>query len=216
MNNKLSRGQFITIEGIEGVGKTTSSKFLLNYLQEQKLPVVTTREPGGTTIAEEIRDILLKPHAETMCFETELLLVFASRAQHLVQVIQPALQRGDWVLCDRFTDATYAYQGGGRGMSEKRIALLEEWVLAGFGPDLTILLHAPETVALTRAKNRSSTSDRFETETENFFKRVQDVYMKRAQDFPERYRLVNANQPLEAVQAQLKKIVDEFLSACNK
>lgn len=216
MNNNPCRGRFITIEGIEGVGKTTSSKFLLNYLQEKKLSVVATREPGGTAISEEIRSILLKPQEETMCFETELLLVFASRAQHVAQVIEPALQRGEWVLCDRFTDATYAYQGGGRGIKEERIALLEKWVLASFCPDLTILLHAPEKIALTRAKNRSSTSDRFEAETEYFFKRVQDTYFKRAQDFPERYRLVNANQTLEAVQAQLKKIVDEYLSVSNQ
>lgn len=211
MNNNPGHGCFITIEGIEGVGKTTSSKFLLNYLQEKNLPVIATREPGGTPIAEEIRSVLLTPHQETMTLETELLLVFAARVQHLAQVIQPALQKGKWVLCDRFTDATYAYQGGGRGMMKEKIALIEQWVLGDFCPDLTILLHAPVVIALTRAKNRSSTSDRFEGETEHFFKRVQDVYIERAQEFPERYRLVNADKPLEAVQAELRKVVDEYL-----
>lgn len=214
MIKESRRGQFITIEGIEGVGKSTLINHLQKYLHQKTIPLLVTREPGGTPIAEEIRQLILSPHLESLCQETELLLLFASRAQHLAKVIMPTLQQGLWILSDRFTDASYAYQGGGRGIEFAQIERLEQWVQNDFQPDLTILLHAPVELALKRAKNRSA-PDRIEAEDAQFFTRAQDVYLQRAKQFPKRFRLLDASQPLAIVQQQLENIIDEFLVAID-
>lgn len=198
------RGCFITVEGSEGVGKTTNMEFTRDFLQAAGIEVVTTREPGGTILGEEIRELLLGHKHDGMADDTELLLMFAARAEHLARVIRPALERGAWVLCDRFTDATYAYQGGGRGIALDRIAALEDWVQGELRPDLTLLLDVPVEIGLTRAGNRSE-PDRFEKEQHDFFERVRSMYLQRARENPERYRVIDASQPLEAVQAQLQQ-----------
>ena len=162
---------FITLEGIEGVGKSTSLEFVQRYLQQQDITVEITREPGGTPIAESIRRVLLAYHDEKMSVDTELLLLFAGRAQHLNTRIKPALEQGAWLVCDRFIDASYAYQGGGRGIPESRIEALETWLQDNLRPDLTFLLDAPVEVALDRAKRRGN-PDRFELENQGFFNRV--------------------------------------------
>lgn len=201
----MRKAQFITLEGIEGVGKSTNMAFVQNILTRAGIDVVVSREPGGTPVGEKIRQVLLDRQA-TMAPDTELLLMFAARAEHIQQVIRPALAAGRWVLCDRFTDATYAYQGGGRQVSQARIAGLEEWVQGELRPTLTLLLDAPIEDALARAKNRAP-GDRFETETQEFFTRTRNVYLDRARTFPERYRLINAAQPLAAVQAQIQAVL---------
>lgn len=206
----LSKGKFITVEGIEGVGKSTSMNFLKTELRKRGIDFIQTREPGGTPIAEEIRSLLLAHHPETMARDTELLLFFAGRAQHIATVINPALKSGTWVLCDRFTDASYAYQAGGRGISEKRLDTLAHWVQGDLQPDLTLLLVAPVEVALSRANGRSK-PDRIELEKTNFFSKVQDAYLRRAKQFSERYRVIDANCPQERVYEQLQKVLDVFI-----
>lgn len=203
------RGQFITLEGIEGAGKSSHLAFIQDYLQRAGKTVVLTREPGGTPLGEKIRELLLDHRNDAMAADTELLLMFAARAQHLAQVICPALARGDWVLCDRFTDATYAYQGGGRGISSARIAALETWVQAELRPDLTLLLDVPEDIGLQRAGQRS-TPDRFERERVEFFAHVRKTYLEMARSYPARYRVIDAAQPLEIVQRDIHKLVEEF------
>jgi len=202
--------KFITIEGIEGVGKSTCVNFLKTYLQQRALDFIVTREPGGTPIAEEIRAVLLAHHQETMVADTEVLLFFAGRAQHIATVIKPALNAGKYVICDRFTDASYAYQAAGRGITKERIDILAQWVHADLQPDLTCLLVAPVKIALSRAKGRSA-PDRIELEQENFFSRVQDAYLRRAEAFPERYRIIDASRAPNKVQDELKKIFDNCL-----
>jgi dTMP kinase len=204
-------GCFITLEGGEGVGKSSNLALIRNYLETAGKTVLVTREPGGTPLGEQIRDILLDHRQNGMCSDTELLLMFAARAEHLSQVIRPALAAGKWVLCDRFTDATYAYQGGGRGISAERIAILESWVQSELRPDLTILLDAPIEIGMARAGLRKGSADRFEREQTEFFKRVRDNYLEQAHRFPERYRVVDAGQPLENVQEQLQRTLDTFL-----
>lgn len=211
MKNTPKRGRFITLEGIEGVGKSTHLAFLKQLLIQAQQEVVNTREPGGTPVAEAMRNVILMPHEETITEEAELLLLFAARAQHLANIIRPALTAGKWVLCDRFTDATYAYQGGGRGMSIDRIAMLEDWVQAGLQPDCVILLDAPVDVALQRIKRRGK-PDRIEAEQEEFFQRVRAAYLARAQQFPERYRVIDASVPLVKVQTQLKLLFDQLIN----
>lgn len=211
MIEKTQLGQFITVEGIEGVGKSTSLRFLTNYLTKRSVDHVVTREPGGTQIAEQIRNIILAHHTELMSQDTELLLIFAGRAQHIANVIKPALNTGRWVVCDRFTDASYAYQGGGRGIAEQRIAILEQWVQGPLRPDLTILLNAPVTMALTRARDRSK-PDRIEVEQAEFFERVQQCYLDRARHYPQQYRIVDASLDLSEVEAQLTEIIDQHLN----
>ncbi len=196
------RGLFITLEGPEGAGKTTNRAYLAEQLQAQGFEVALTREPGGTALAEQIRDILLAPHDEAMSVDTELLLMFAARAQHLAQVILPALEAGKIVICDRFTDATYAYQGGGRGLDCSRIALLEQFVQGDLRPDITLLFDLPVEDGMARAVARG-TLDRFEQEQHNFFEAVRQSYLQRAEDDPERFRLVNAQQTLPEVQKSL-------------
>lgn len=181
-------------------------------LLKAETPVVITREPGGTLIAEEIRALLLGEHSETMCSDTELLLMFAGRAQHLTQLIRPALAAGQWVLCDRFTDASYAYQGGGRGIAEQRIAVLESWVQQDLQPDITILLDLPVEMGLQRIIKRGNL-DRIETEQQAFFQRVRDCYLERAKQFPNRFRIVDASQSLAKVKEMLQGIIDELVNS---
>lgn len=207
----MTQGKFITLEGGEGVGKSTNIQFIKEFLQARNIPVISTREPGGTPVAEAIRELLLQQHNESFSKQSELLLMFAARAQHLSQVIQPNLKKGIWVLCDRFTDATYAYQGGGRKLDKDTIAWLENLVQGDFRPDLTLLLDAPIEVGLSRAKARSAL-DRFESEQIIFFEAVRSVYLDRAQQFPERIKIIKADQPLADVQKDivevLKQVVD--------
>lgn len=201
-----SRGRFITIEGTEGVGKTTNIEFIRDWLQKAGIELVQTREPGGTPLAEDIRELLLAVRDEKVDETAELLLMFAARSQHFNQKILPALQRGSWVLCDRFTDATYAYQGGGRGIDVERIALLEEFVLGGVRPDMTLILDIDVAVGLERASKRAAL-DRFENEQIEFFQRVRGAYQERARQAPERYRIVDAGQSLSAVQSDIADVL---------
>ncbi|MBD1588883.1 dTMP kinase [Pseudomonas typographi] len=203
-------GLFITLEGPEGAGKTTNREYLAARLREAGLAVVLTREPGGTALAERIRELLLATASEPMSIDTELLLMFAARAQHLQQVIRPALSRGDVVLCDRFTDATYAYQGGGRGIAPARIATLEQFVQGELRPDLTLLFDLPVETGLARAAARGQL-DRFEREGRAFFEAVRQAYLDRAAASPVRYRIIDAGRPLPQVQADLDKLVPGLL-----
>ncbi|UTL82576.1 dTMP kinase [Pseudomonas putida] len=207
-------GLFITLEGPEGAGKSTNRDYLAARLREQGLDVVLTREPGGTPLAEKIRELLLAPSDEVMAADTELLLVFAARAQHLAQVIRPALARGAVVLCDRFTDATYAYQGGGRGLSVERIAALEQFVQGELRPDLTLVFDLPVEVGLARAAARGRL-DRFEQEGQAFFEAVRQAYLQRARREPQRYDLLDAAQPLEAVQRAIDALLPGILERCR-
>ncbi|PTU75711.1 dTMP kinase [Pseudomonas mangrovi] len=201
---------FITLEGPEGAGKSTNREYLAQRLREQGVTVCLTREPGGTPLAERIRELLLSPSDEPMAADTELLLVFAARAQHLQEVIKPALARGEWVLCDRFTDATYAYQGGGRGLSSARIAELERFVQGDLRPDLTLVFDLPVEVGLARAAARGRL-DRFEQEQRGFFESVRTTYLRRASAAPERYRILDAAQSLEDVQAAIDRLLPAML-----
>ncbi|WP_426149365.1 dTMP kinase [Pseudomonas sp. DC3000-4b1] len=195
-------GLFITLEGPEGAGKSTNREFLAAHLRAAGLEVQLTREPGGTPLAERIRELLLAPSDESMAVDTELLLMFAARAQHLEQVIRPALERGAIVLCDRFTDATYAYQGGGRGVPLARIAELEAFVQGPLRPDLTLVFDLPVEVGLARAAARGQL-DRFEREGQGFFEAVRQAYLARAKADPQRYEVIDASQSLAEVQNRL-------------
>lgn len=201
-------GRFITVEGGEGVGKTTNLAFIAQTLRDAGIEVVMTREPGGTPLAEQIRGLLLAPREEPMHADAELLLVFAARAQHLQSVVLPALAAGRWVLCDRFTDATYAYQGGGRGLSMHRIAELEQIVQGALRPDLTLLLDIEVAAGMARAGARSA-PDRFEQEQHDFFERVRRCYRARAAAEPARFRTIDASGALEEVQQQLTQVLTE-------
>jgi dTMP kinase len=206
----MIRGKFITLEGGEGVGKTTNLAFIKNYLQQHNIPVVVTREPGGTVLAEKIRYLLLDKDSEIISEQTELLLIFAARAQHIKHVIEPALAQGEWVLCDRFTDATYAYQGGGRNMRISTIEWLENLVQGTLRPDLTLLLDAPVEIGIERAKKRG-VFDRFEAEKISFFEHVRRAYLLQAELYPERIKLIKANQPLIDVQRALVNVIRTLL-----
>lgn len=203
-------GLFITLEGPEGAGKSTNREYLAELLMQAGIEVVLTREPGGTPLAERIRELLLAPDSEVMAVDTELLLMFAARAQHLAGVIRPALARGAVVLCDRFTDATYAYQGGGRGLAHERIAILEQFVQGDLRPDLTLVFDLPVEVGLARAAARGQL-DRFEQEQQSFFEAVRQTYLARAAQAPERYRVLDAAQPLSQVQADLAALFPALL-----
>lgn len=205
------RGQFITFEGTEGVGKSTQLANAADALKGLGVDVVVTREPGGTPMAESIRELLLAPRDEPVNETTELLLMFAARAQHLNNRILPALDRGQWVLCDRFTDATFAYQGGGRGVSSERIAMLENLVQGDVRPDHVILLDAPVETGMKRARSRGDL-DRFEQEAVSFFQRIRDTYLDRAQAAPDRYSVVDAAASLEQVTAAIRDLVCKFHS----
>jgi len=204
-------GQFITVEGIEGAGKSCNIEFIQGILRDAGHSVVLSREPGGTELGEELRALLLGPEHHAMSKDAELLLLFAARAEHLAQTIRPALERGAWVLCDRFTDATYAYQGGGRGIALQRIAALEDWVQGSLRPHLTILLDLPVEQGLARAALRSA-PDRFERERNEFFERIRRAYLGRAQEEPQRIKVVDAAAALSAVQAQIRRLVAEHLA----
>jgi dTMP kinase len=203
------RGKFITIEGTEGVGKTTNIEFIKAWLEEKNLRFVCTREPGGTPLAEQIRELLLAPREEVVCSTAELLLMFAGRAQHLHQVIEPVLTEGAWILCDRFTDATYAYQGAGRNMRTDLIAELEVLVQGSLRPDLTLILDIPVELGLKRASERSE-PDRFEREQVEFFERVRQGYLAIAATDPDRCVVIDASLPLEAVQRQISVALEAF------
>lgn len=206
----MIRGKFITLEGGEGVGKSTNLEFIKGHLKQHHIPVVVTREPGGTVLAENIRRLLLDTNSEPISEQSELLLMFAARSQHIKQVIEPALIRGNWVLCDRFTDATYAYQGGGRNMSINTIEWLENLVQGSLRPDLTLLLDAPVEVGMARVKKRG-TFDRFEAEKISFFEQVRRAYLVQAELHPERIKLIKANQALVDVQRAIIDVLRPLL-----
>lgn len=199
-------GRFITLEGIEGAGKSTQVPAVAAALEARGLPVLLTREPGGSAVAERIRALLLDPACTGMAEDTELLLMFAARAEHLARRIRPALDAGTWVVCDRFTDATYAYQGGGRGLDPVRIATLETFVQGALRPDLTLLFDLPVPAGLARAGRRSA-PDRFEAEAEAFFERVRAAYLERARAEPGRVHLIDAAADPGAVAAQVAAAV---------
>jgi dTMP kinase len=204
------QARFITLEGGEGVGKTTNLAFIEEYLRGHGLEVIRTREPGGTPLGEKVRSLLLD--STHMDSRAELLLVFAARAQHVADVIRPALDAGHWVLCDRFTDASYAYQGGGRGIEPSVIGFLERWVQLGLQPDLTLLLDVSPSVGLARARNRGS-ADRFESEQLSFFENVRQAYLDRAAAQPQRIRRVDASGSLEEVQVELARHLDQLIES---
>tara|TARA_B100001250_G_C19785206_1_gene783816 strand:- start:585 stop:1208 length:624 start_codon:yes stop_codon:yes gene_type:complete len=204
------RGKFITIEGIEGVGKSTNIESIAKFLMENDIEYLVTREPGGTTLAEDIRDLLLKVDGEEPVELCELLLVFASRAQHLKKIIEPALNNGVWVLCDRFTDATYAYQGGGRGLSGTTISQLENLIQETLRPDLTIILDLEVAIGLSRAKNRGAL-DRFEKERIEFFERVRQTYLSIAENSPDRCVVINADNERELIAEEINTILADRL-----
>ena len=205
-----ARGKFITLEGTEGVGKSTQLEFIAEFLRQQGKTVVTTREPGGTAAAEMIREILLQSEQGALSDRCELLLMFAARASHLDELILPALERGEWVVCDRFTDATYAYQGGGRGLSDAAISELDTWVTGSLVPDLTILLDASLEITAERRRDRGLT-DRFEKERADFFTRVQAKYHEIASRNPGRVKSVDAADPIDVVQRNLAGILANFI-----
>jgi len=202
-------GRFITVEGGEGAGKSTSLDFIRECLELPGRDVVITREPGGTVLGEEVRALLLGHRDDGMSEEAELLLMFAARAEHLARVIRPALTRGAWVVCDRFTDATYAYQGGGRGVDVGKIATLENWVQGELRPDLTLILDLPVCDGMARAGRRGA-ADRFESESLAFFERVRRVYLERAVAEPQRCRVIDAGQSIDDVQRQIAAVLDEL------
>jgi dTMP kinase len=207
METELSaeRGRLITVEGIEGAGKSTNLAFIAACVRDAGHEVVETREPGGTALGEAVRAVVLAPSETPISPDAETLLMFAARAQHLDEVIEPALARGAWVVCDRFTDATYAYQGGGRDMPLSRIAALEDWVQGALRPDLTLLLDIDPEAGLKRVAARGGDDDRFDAETLEFFEKVRAVYLRRAAQHPERYAVIDADQPLEQVRHALQE-----------
>lgn len=204
------RGRFITIEGIEGVGKTTHCQFVVACLQHQGRQIVLTREPGGTRLGEHIRGLLLDRELPPMAPLTELLLIFAARAEHIQRVIRPALTAGQWVVSDRFTDATFAYQGSGRGVARDDIRKLQQLVQQELKPDLTLLLDAPAELALTRTRARGA-SDRFEQEHIGFFERVRAGYLEAAAAEPQRFRVVDASLDLSGVQTGIRAVLEQSL-----
>ncbi|WP_043316119.1 dTMP kinase [Microbulbifer sp. HZ11] len=205
----LPQGKFITLEGGEGVGKSTNLRFITQWLDKQGIPYVQTREPGGTPMAEQLRQLLLEKRDEAVDPTAELLMVFAARAQHLNQVIKPALAAGKWVVCDRFTDATYAYQGGGRGLDWALIAQLEQMVQGNLRPHCVLLLDVAPEIGLQRAASTGE-ADRFESEQIDFFRKVRAAYRRRADNAPDRYRIIDASVPLEAVQESLASALQQI------
>ncbi len=203
----MFKGKFITVEGSEGAGKSTNIRYIQDYLKQKKIPFILTREPGGTPVAEKIRDLLLDKANTSLCDDAELLLMFAARAQHLNELIIPALKEGKWVISDRFTDASYAYQGGGRGLSWQKIAQLEQWVQGDLRPDATILLDIPVDKGMERVRQRGNT-DRFEQEQLSFFNRIRDTYLKLAKENPERFHIVNTLPAIDVVHHQLHQVMD--------
>jgi len=200
----MARGRFISFEGIDGAGKSTQHAWLVEHLRQQGRTVVATREPGGTPLGEKLRSLLL---AEPMHLETEALLMFAARREHVAQVIQPALERGEWVLCDRFVDASFAYQGGGRGLDWKKLDDLSHWVLGDLQPDLTLIFDAPVEIAQQRLHAATSNPDRFEQEQAAFFEKVRAAYLRIARENPARVRVVDATRTPAAINKELEIII---------
>ncbi|MYM71987.1 dTMP kinase [Duganella sp. FT134W] len=199
-------GKFITFEGIDGAGKSTHIAFVSDYIKQRGVELVSSREPGGTPLGEKLREIVLH---EKMHLETEALLVFASRREHLAQVIEPALARGAWVISDRFTDSTFAYQGGGRGMSLAKLDALEQWVHPALQPDLTLLFDVPLDVARARL-DATRELDKFEQEKSDFFAATRTEYLRRAAEFPQRFRVIDSTQSIAEIQQQIAAILDAF------
>jgi len=213
MTGSDTRAKFITLEGGEGAGKSTSRDFIVSLLEAQNIPFIQTREPGGTPIGETLRDVLLSKEGTAPSVTAELLMVFAARAQHLHEVIEPALRDGKWVLCDRFTDATYAYQGYGRGFELGQIEALETLVQRGRHPDLTILFDIDPRLGMTRARQRAEL-DRFEEEHVEFFDRVREGYLTRAKN-EARFRVIDASQSIDLVQQALRELLLPMLSGVS-
>lgn len=206
MNNIIINARFITLEGIDGAGKSTHLNWLAERLRGQGKNVLVTREPGGTPLGETLREILLH---QSMHLETEALLMFAARREHLDKVILPALQQGIWVISDRFTDASFAYQGGGRGLDETKLQILEQWVQQDLQPDLTLLFDVPIEVSQQRLASNISL-DRFEQEKQDFFQRVREAYLRRAAQFPGRIRVIDSSRTLDIIQAELEQVVSSI------
>jgi dTMP kinase len=202
----MTAGKFITFEGIDGAGKSTHISHVAALLHGRGKTVITSREPGGTTLGEKLRDILLH---DRMHIETEALLMFAARREHLAQVIEPALARGDWVISDRFTDASFAYQGGGRKMALSKLEILEQWVHPHLHPDLTLLFDVPLEVARARL-DATRQQDKFEQEKAEFFAATRAEYLRRAAQFPQRFRIIDSTQPIEDVHRKLEEIISEI------
>ncbi|MFZ2854435.1 MAG: dTMP kinase [Rhodocyclaceae bacterium] len=200
----MNRGKFITFEGIDGAGKSSHIAGVTEFLRSHGLTIVSTREPGGTPLGEKLRELLLH---EPMHLETEAMLMFAARREHLAQVIEPALARGDWVVCDRFSDATFAYQGGGRGLDTNRLAQLEQWVHGHLQPDLTLLFDLPLAVASRRIAAQVRDLDRFEQERADFHERVRLAYLDRAAASPQRIQIINADQPLDSIKNSIELLL---------
>lgn len=207
----MQHGKLITFEGIDGAGKSTHLAWLAHFLQDKGVEVVITREPGGTTLGEQLRQLLLD-HRQAMHAETEALLMFAARREHLDKIILPALERGAWVISDRFTDASFAYQGGGRGVPLARLEILEQWVQGNFSPDLTLYFDVPVTISRQRLQS-ARVADRFELEPDPFFERVRQAYLQRASQFPERIRVVDGSLPLVEVKTAVAEVMEEFWSS---
>ena len=205
----MQRGKFITIDGVEGAGKSTQITFICDYLKAKGVNVILTREPGGTDVGEKIRTLLLSNSTGKMHADTELMLMFAARNEHIQNKIMPALKQGDWVLSDRFTDASYAYQGGGRGLDVERIAQLEQWVLQDFTPDMTLLLDVPVEIGMSRVESRGK-KDRIELEATDFFNRVRQAYIDRSEQFPDRIKLIDSSQTVDHTKQQIKVILDSL------
>ncbi|ULJ61441.1 dTMP kinase [Wielerella bovis] len=203
--------KFLTLDGIDGAGKTTQLNVIRAWFETRGLPVLFTREPGGTPLGERLREILLSPETQ-VSLRTETLMMFAARCQHIEDVILPALKNGVNVVSDRFTDATFAYQGGGRGLPDADIAVLERWVQGSLKPDLTILLDVPLEVSLARIES-SREKDRFEQEQADFFRRVRDVYLQRAAAAPEHYVVVNSNREKADVKVEIETVLDKLFQA---
>ncbi len=202
----MQKGKFITIDGVEGAGKSTQITFICDYLKAKNINVILTREPGGTDLGEKIRELLLSNNTQSMHSDTELLLMFAARNEHINTKIIPALERGDWVLSDRFTDASYAYQGGGRGLDIERIEQLENWVLQDFTPDMTLLLDIPVELGMSRVESRGE-KDRIELEAMDFFERVRQAYIARSEKYPQRIKLIDSSGAREHTSKQIEKIL---------
>jgi dTMP kinase len=213
----MSAGRFVTLEGIEGAGKSTVAKLVRVWLETHGVPVRLTREPGGTPLAERVRQIVLEHGAEPLSPVTETLLMFAARALHVEQVIAPALSRGEWVVCDRFTDATRAYQGSGRGVDRALIDALAQAVHPDISPDCTLLLDLPVATGLTRARSRQlAGADRFEAETAAFFEKVRAGYLALAAAEPQRLAVIDAAQPLDAVERQVVAILERLCAGAER
>ncbi len=204
--------KFISIEGIEGAGKSTQLAFIQRYLSEHGKQLVVTREPGGTELGEQIRTLLLTPTTTAMASDTELLLMFAARSEHIEQVIKPALEREQWVLSDRFVDATFAYQGGGRGIDPQRILALSDWTLKGLKTDVTFLFDLPVEMGQQRVLSRNQAIDRFEQEKVDFFERIRACYLQRAQQEPNRIKVIDASKSIVEIELQLTVLLDKLLT----